>query len=374
MVNKERLLKTFLELLRIKSPSKNEKEVFDYTVNKLKELGLKIYTDNCGSRFGSNASNIVATYNSLNSSGGKPIFLAAHLDTVFVNGDIIPVIKNGKIFNKNKDCILGGDDKIAIAAILEALSVIKENNVPACDIYIVFTISEEIGLLGSKCLDMNVVKAEYGFSFDGDGDIGTIINSGPYQNSVNVHFRGKSAHAGVEPEKGINSIKAASIAVYNMKTGRIDKESTLNVGKIEGGTARNIVAENTRLEMEVRSLKLSKLEKITDTIVDNLKKGSRETGADLNYEIIREYDGFEIPENKLPVVIAKNVIKKLGIRPKIISSGGGSDVNIFNSKGKTSINLSSGMENIHTGNEYVKVEQLINLVDLIIELCKFPVK
>jgi tripeptide aminopeptidase len=370
MLDKERLLKVFFELLRIKSPSKNEKEIFNYVKNKLTNLGLEIRTDDCGREFGS----IIALFRAKKSTNVEPIFLAGHIDTVRVNGDIIPVIIDGKVINENKDCILGGDDKVAVAAIIEALSLIKENNIETCDIYVIFTISEEIGLVGAKHLDMDIIKAKYGFSFDGDGDIGKIINSGPYQNSINASYKGKAAHAGVEPEKGINAIRAASIAVSSMDLGRIDKESTSNAGKIEGGTARNIVAENASLELEARSLQLTKLEKITDKIIKSLEKGSRETGADLNYEIIREYDGFEISEKEMPVIAAKNAIKRLNIKPEIISSGGGSDVNIFNSKGKISINLSSGMENIHTNNEFVKVEELIKLVNLIVEICKYPIK
>jgi len=374
VINKGRLLKIFLEILRVKSPSKNEKEISELAGQKLKDLGLSINIDNCGAKFGSNSGNLIGFYRTKNPSGGKPIFLSAHLDTVSLNGDVIPVIKDGRIFNKNKECILGGDDKVAVAAIIEALTVIKENNLSTGDIYIVFTISEEIGLLGSKCLDMNLVKADYGFTLDGDGDIGAIIGRGPYQNSINADFRGKTAHAGVEPEKGINAIKASSIAVCSMKLGRIDRESTSNIGKIGGGTARNIVAGDAKLEMEARSLNLSKLEKITESMVNCLKKGASKTGAGLNYEVVREYDGFKVNKEEVPVIVAEHSIKKLGIKPKIVSSGGGSDVNIFNSKGKKSVNLSSGMEKIHTSDEFVKVEQLVKLANLIIEICKYPVR
>ncbi len=370
MINEKRLLQIFIELLRIKSPSKNEKEIVNHVSQKLKKLGLEVNVDKCGSKFGSNAGNIIALYRTKNPSGSSPIFLAAHLDTVSINGDIIPVIENGKIVNSNKECILGGDNKAAVAAILEALNVIKKKNIPTGNIYIIFTISEEIGVLGSKCIDMNSIKAKYGFAFDSDGDVGAIINKAPYQNSIYAYFKGRSAHAGVEPEKGINSIKAAAIAISNMKMGRIDEESTCNVGRIDGGVARNIVAEDTKLELEARSLKLSKLEKITDEMINDLKKGAKETGAILNYETIREYDGFEIAENEIPVCVARAAIEKLKIKPKITSSGGGSDINIFNSKGKTSLNLSSGMENVHTSKEFVKVEQLVKLAALVLEICK----
>lgn len=374
MINKKRFLETFIELLKIKSPSKNEKEIVDYVGMKLKKFGLEVNIDKCGKKFGSNTGNIIALYRSRNPSGSKPIFLSAHLDTVNVNGEIIPQIKDGKVINKNKECILGGDDKIAVAAILEVLEVIKEKNISTADIYIIFTISEEIGVLGSKCININSIKAKYGFAFDSDGNIGSIINKAPYQNSIYARFKGKSAHAGIEPEKGINSIKAAAVAIANMKIGRIDKESTTNVGKIEGGSARNIVAENTKLELEARSLKLSKLQRITEEMIGELKKSAVKTGSLLDYEIVREYDGYEIKENEIPLQIAKAAMAKLKIKPRIVSSGGGSDINIFNSKGKISLNLSNGMENIHTNKEFVAVRQLEKLAALILEICRSMIK
>ena len=373
MINNERLLETFFKLLKIKSPSRNERQIVDHVEQKLRKLDLKVYRDNCGKNFGSNAGNIIAVYKSKNSSESMPIFLGAHLDTVKLDSDVTPIVKDGIITNKNKDCILGGDDKVAVAAILEALNIIVEKNISTGDIYIIFTISEEIGLLGAKHLNLNLVKANYGFVFDGDGDIGTIINEAPYHNSINAQFIGKAAHAGVEPEKGINSIKAASIAISNIKVGRIDSETTCNVGKINGGVAKNIVPENTNVEAEARSIKLEKLNKITEFIVNNFKKAANEYGAKVTYKVDREYDGFKISENEIPVKIAKLAIKKLGISSKIKSSGGGSDINIFNSKGKRAVNLSAGMENVHTSNEYVKIEQLEKLAKLIIEICKIKI-
>lgn len=363
-----------MELASIKSPSKDEREITGYVKNKLIALGLKVNIDKCGKRFGSNAGNIIAVYKTKYHSGSRPIFLTAHLDTVKVAGDIKPVIKNGKIYNKDKDTILGGDDKVAVAAIIEVLNVIREKKIPTGDIYIVFTISEEIGVLGAKNLDMNMIDAKYGFAFDSDGDIGAIINQAPFHNSIIAQFKGKATHAGIEPEKGINAIKAASIAIANMKMGRIDKDSTCNVGRIEGGVATNIVAENTRVEMEARSLKLSKLNLITKRMIDDLKKGARSTGARLKFNVVREYKGFKINSSEIPMKVAKNALKGLNIKPKVMSSGGGSDINIFNSKGKIAVNLSAGLENIHTAKEFVKIDQLGKLTRLILNICKAVIK
>jgi len=368
-INNKRLVDTFLKLASIKSPSGNEKEIVDHVGKILSGLGLSVDIDDSGKNYGSNSGNITAFLKG-NDPDIMPIFLGAHLDTVALNGEVVPYIKNGIIKNKNKNCILGGDDKVAVAAIIEILCYIVENNIKTGNIYIIFTISEEIGVIGAKYVDMEKIGAKYGFVFDSHGDIGTIYNQAPYQNSIEAEFIGKAAHAGIEPEKGINSIKAAAIAISNIRFGRLDGQTTANIGKIEGGMARNIVPASTRMLLEARSLEESKLETVTAEMMASLKSASTDTGCRLKYELIREYDGFTIMPEEIPLKIASDAIKKTGIRPKIASSGGGSDINVFNSKGKRAVNLSSGMENVHTDSEYVKISQLEKLAQLILEICK----
>ncbi|TET48684.1 MAG: M20/M25/M40 family metallo-hydrolase [Actinomycetota bacterium] len=372
-INNKRLVNTFLKLASIKSPSGNEKEIVDHVWKILSGLGLSVDIDDSGKNYGSNSGNITAFLKG-NDPDIMPIFLGAHLDTVALNGEVVPYIKNGIIKNKNKNCILGGDDKVAVAAIIEILRYIVENNIKTGNIYIIFTISEEIGVIGAKYVDMEKIGAKYGFVFDSHGDIGTIYNQAPYQNSIDAEFIGKAAHAGIEPEKGLNSIKAAAIAISNIRFGRLDQQTTANIGKIEGGMARNIVPASTRMLLEARSLEESKLETVTAEMMASLKSASTDTGCRLKYELIREYDGFTIMPEEIPLKIASDAIKKTGIRPKIASSGGGSDINVFNSKGKRAVNLSSGMENVHTDSEYVKISQLEKLAQLILEICKSQYK
>ncbi len=374
LINNKRLLGTFFEVLKIKSPSGDEKQIVEHVKNRLEDLGLDVHIDDSGKDYGSNSGNLVAVYKTNNPSSSKPIFLVAHLDTVEVKGEIIPALEKGSVINKDKETILGSDDKVAVAAILEAIEVIRENDIPTGDIYVIFTISEEIGVVGAKHVDLGLVKARYGFVFDSDGDVGTIVTQAPYQDSIYADFKGKAAHAGIEPEIGINSIKAASEAVTKMKIGRLDKETTSNVGKIRGGVARNIVAENTWLEMEARSLKLSKLKKLTGSMVQELKNASKKYNTRLKLEVVREYDGFKIKKGETPLVVAQSVIKNMGIIPRITSSGGGSDINVFNAKGKRAVNLSSGMENVHTSEESARVRELEKLAVLVLGICEFIVK
>lgn len=368
LINKKRLLDTFLDVLKIKSPSKNEGEIVQFVSNELKNLGLKVIIDSSGKKIGSNGGNIIAKKPSDSNKERIPIFFGAHLDTVHLNGDVIPVIKNGKITNKNKDCILGGDDKVAVAAIIETLRILEENRIKTGEIYLILTIAEEIAILGAKYVDLNKVPAKYGFIFDGEGDIGTINNQAPYQNTFNIRITGKAAHAGIEPEKGISSIKVASEAISKIRSGRIDKETTSNIGVINGGVAINIVPEITDIRAEARSLKIEKLDDITEEIKDTFLKASRKYRAKIKLDVEREYDGFKINENELPVLVGKKAIEALGRKPLVISTGGGSDINIFNAKGKKAVSFSSGMENVHSKKEYVKFSELEKLVALILEI------
>jgi len=362
-----------MELAAIKSPSGNEKEIVEKVSRILAGMGLEFHVDDTGRKYGSNSGNITACFKGSSQDERLPIFLGAHLDTVGIDGEIEPVIENGIIKNRH-DYILGGDDKVAVAAIIEALGKIREDNLPTGDIYLVFTISEEIGVVGAKHVDMDRVKARYGFVFDANGDVGTIYNRAPYQDSIDAEFRGKAAHAGIEPEKGINSIKAACTAITNIKTGRIDHETTCNVGRIRGGQARNIVPEKTDIMLEARSLDPEKLKDVTGSMIKALEEAAEGTGAVLDYHVAREYDGFTIAEDELPLRAAVTALRNIGIEPRIASSGGGSDINIFNSKGKRAVNMSSGMEDVHTGTEYVKIEQLCMLGRLILEMCTLDLK
>jgi len=364
---RKRLIDTFFRLVRIKSPSGDEREIVEHVREILSGLGLEVEVDDSGKKYGSNSGNLTALLKG-DDPDIMPIFMGAHLDTVTLNGEVIPYMYDGIIRNKNSKCILGGDDKVAVAAIIEVLRYIIENNIKTGDIYIIFTISEEIGVVGAKYVDLDKVGAEYGFVFDSHGDIGTIYNQAPYQNSIDAEFIGKAAHAGIEPEKGINSIKAAAIAISNIRFGCLDHETTANIGKINGGVARNIVPENTKIMLEARSLKESKLEKVTEKMIGSLKGASDDTGCKLKYKLIREYDGFNIGPEEIPLKIALNAIKEIGIDPVVESSGGGSDINVFNSKGKRAVNLSSGMEDVHTNSEYVKADQLEKLAQLILEI------
>ena len=281
------------------------------------------------------------------------------------------MIVEGKIINKNSTEILGADDKAAIAAILEAMSFLIKNNIPTGIIYIIFTVGEELALFGSRFIDVELIDAQYGFVFDSDGPVGSIINKAPYHNRLNFLIKGKASHAGLSPEKGINSIKSAALAITNITSGRIDEETTCNIGVIKGGIETNIVPQLTEVNAEVRSMREDKLKKLTNEIIFQFQKASKISGTSLEYQVLREYDGYEIAADSPILKIAEYAFNKLGIKPEVKSTGGGSDTNNFNSRGKQAVNLSSGIENCHSAEEYIKVEELGKLVKLIIEICRY---
>ncbi|MCL6087147.1 MAG: M20/M25/M40 family metallo-hydrolase, partial [Actinobacteria bacterium] len=231
-VNKKRFLKDFFTILKIKSLSKDELKLSLYVKNELEKLGFKVAIDDCGKNFGGQTGNLIATYIPKIVKNNLPIFLSAHLDTVRYEGNTLPEITDGKVINKNKKAVLGADDKAAIAAIIEAFKFITENNIATGIIHIIFSVGEELSLFGSKYINLDLIDAEYGFVFDSDGDIGTVINRAPFHNRINFKITGKASHAGGSPEKGINSIKSAALAITNIKSGRIDEETTCNIGVI----------------------------------------------------------------------------------------------------------------------------------------------
>lgn len=366
MVNEKRLVEFFVELVKIDSVSGEEKEVADFLVKKLKDLGLEVTVDQAGEKVKSNSGNIIAR---LKGSVKKatPIMFSAHMDTVVPGKNIKPICDGEKIVSGG-ETILGADDKAAIAALLEALHIIKENNIPCGDIEIVFTICEEIGLHGAKNLDISSLNARMAFVLDCGGEVGEIISSAPSQNSLKIIIHGKSAHAGSNPEEGINAIQVAGFALSRMKLGRIDEETTTNIGIIYGGKATNIVPDKVTLEGEVRSRNEEKLEKYTEQLKKIAEDTAQEFKAKAEVKIDREYYCYNLSTDDQVVKIAMKAAKDMGLEPELHPSGGGSDANVFNKKGFPSVDLAVGMEKVHTVDEYILVKNLKNTAEYVLSI------
>lgn len=366
MVNEKRLVESFMGLVKINSVSREEKEVAEFLVKKLEDLGLEVIVDKAGEKVKSNSGNIIARLKG-NIKKTTPIMFSAHMDTVVPGKNINPLLKGEKIVSSGKT-ILGADDKAAIAALLEALHIIREKNISHGDIEIVFTICEEIGLLGAKNLDISSLNAQIAFVLDSGGQVGKIITTAPSQNSLEIIIHGKSAHAGSNPEEGINAIQVAGFALSRMKLGRIDEETTANIGIISGGKATNIVPDKVTLKGEVRSRNEEKLEKYTEQLIKITEDTAQEFRAKAEVKINREYHCYNLSPDDQAVMIAVKATKNIGLQPSLVPSGGGSDANVFNKKGFPSVDLAIGMEKVHTLEEYILIEELKNTTEYILSI------
>jgi len=356
MVNEKRLVEGFMELVKISSISREERNLADFLIEKLEDLGLEVRVDQAGEKVKSNSGNIIARLRG-NMKKAVPIMFSAHMDTVIPGKNIKPVCDGEKVVSRGKT-ILGADDKAAIAALLEAMHIIKENNMPCGDIEIVFSICEEIGLKGAKNLDISSLNARMAFVLDCGGQVGEIISAAPSQNSLEIIVYGKSSHAGSNPEEGINAIQVAGFALSRMQLGRIDEETTANIGIISGGKATNIVPDEVILEGEVRSRNEEKLEKYTKKLKQIAEATAREFKAKAKVRINKEYSCYNLSTDSQVVKIAMKAAKDLGVEPILRPSGGGSDANVFNKKGFPAVDLAIGMEKVHTVDEYILVKNL----------------
>jgi tripeptide aminopeptidase len=367
MIDRERMVKEFTELVQIDSLSFKERKMADRLKSKLSELNVEFYEDDAGTKIGGNAGNIIATIR-----GDKnipAILLMAHMDTVVPGEGKKPVIE-GDIIKSDGKTILGADDVSGIECILECIRVLKSEEIKHGDIYIVFSVAEEAGLHGAKNLDYSKIPAKYGFALDSGGDIGEVIIEGPTQNIMHITVKGKAAHAGIEPEKGISAIQIASEAIAGMKLGRIDNETTANIGIINGGKATNIVCDEVILHAEARSRQPKKLEEQTQYMKECFMKAAEKFGGSVEFKADLMYPAFEVKENDKIVSILKKAAQESGVELKLEATGGGSDTNIIAEKGIEAVNISVGMKEVHSVDEYIKIDDLVKAANFLLSIIK----
>ncbi|MCX8123987.1 MAG: M20/M25/M40 family metallo-hydrolase [Spirochaetes bacterium] len=360
LINRERLISTFIDLAKISSPSWEEKGVIEFIQQKAQKLGVSCALYPCKNSF-----NVLIHIPG--ESSYVPVLFSAHMDTVTPCENIQPVVKDNRIVSDGRT-ILGADDKSAIAAFLEAIEILKENSMPHGHIEFLFSCAEEVGLFGIKGFDLSQVKARYAFVFDSDGPVGKIIVAAPYHISMKIAVKGKAAHAGMEPEKGVSAIRVLSEIIHAIPHGRIDKETTANVGIIKGGRATNIVAEEAECTLETRSRQKSKVFAVKKEIENIAKNIAKNHKAKVNIDSTMDYEGYTIREEDTIVAIASKALKSIGIKPLLAVSGGGSDTNIFNTHSIPAVNLSSGMRQVHTTKEYITIPDLVNVAALVLSI------
>lgn len=363
----ERVIERFIEYAKIDSPTLEEADFKERLKADLEALGLEVYEDKqAGEKIGSNSGNLIAK---LKGTGDKTILFSSHMDTVSPGRGIEPIIENGVLKSKG-ETILASDDKAGVSAIMEMLTVLKEENIPHHNIEVAFTIAEEGGLKGSKNLDYSKINADFAIVLDSGGSAGHTIVQGPAQTKVNVKFKGKSAHAGVAPEDGVSAIIIAAEAISNMKLLRIDEETTANIGSINGGGPTNIVTDTVEIKAEARSLDNDKLKAQVDHMVKCVKDAQAKYGIEAEIEVIEAYKSFKVELDSLPAQSVKAACDKLGFEFRPAKSGGGSDTNNYNLNGIPAVNLGIGMTKAHSVDEFCKVEDIINGAKLILEIAR----
>lgn len=367
MINEKRLVDLFLNLVTIDSETKKERHMADRLKQELENLGLEVSEDNAGEKFGGTAGNIIGYLKG--NTVGKSLMLSAHMDRVAPGEGIEPILKDGIVTSKG-DTILAADDIAGVAAILEALQVVKENNLQHADIKILFTVAEEGGLHGAKNLAVEEINVDFGVCYDSGGDVGTIVVEGPAQYRFQAVIHGKAAHAGLNPAAGVNAIKAASIAISEMNLGQIDHETTANIGVINGGRATNIVPDRVELLGETRSRNRDKLEVQIAHMRDITERATAKFGATCEIDTKLMYPSFTFKPDDQLVQLAITAAESIGLKTNLVASGGGSDANILNGYGIPTINLGIGMQKVHSTDEFIKVKDLIKTAEYTVAMIK----
>ena len=354
-VNRNRLLERFLNLVCVDSESGSEAEVRQFILDQLAPFDFSSELDKKG--------NLIVHINGTRK--GPTLLLSAHMDTVKPGRGVKPIV-TGDVITSDGTTILGGDDKSGIAEILEALFVLKETGSTYPPLVLAFSVEEEIGVQGVR--ELAGLKADFGFVLDTDGPIGTVVTQAPSHEKFTVHIKGKAAHAGIEPENGINAIVAASKAIAALPLGRIDDETVSNIGIITGGVATNIVPAEVIVQGEARSHTDEKLTYLIEKIKAIFHREVRAVGAEVSFTSSREYNHFNISSNKAIIDLCTRAAKRTDVPLLIKATGGGSDANYFNVFGIPTVVIASGMSKVHTLEETIKISDMVKATEFLLAL------
>ncbi|WP_100372506.1 tripeptidase T [Bacillus sp. FJAT-45037] len=368
MINEQRLVDEFLELVQIDSETKFEQEIAPILTKKFTALGVEVFEDDAKDKTEHGAGNLICTLPGTK-DGVDTIYFTCHMDTVVPGNGVKPSIQDGYVVTDGTT-ILGADDKAGIAAMLEGIRVLKEQNIEHGTIQFIITVGEESGLVGAKAMNPALLTAKYGFALDSDGAVGNIIVAAPTQAKVRAVVHGKTAHAGVAPEKGISAITVAARAISKMPLGRIDEETTANIGRFEGGSQTNIVCDHVSILAEARSLVNEKMEAQVAKMKEAFESAAAEMGTKADVEVDVMYPGFKLGDGDEVVEVAKRAMTSIGRTPALLQSGGGSDANIFAGHGVPTVNLAVGYEEIHTKNERMPIAELVKLSEAVVAVVK----
>jgi tripeptide aminopeptidase len=350
---RERLAADFTRLCEIESPSRSERAVADLVAAELRAAGLDAADDGSEVLTGSDTGNLLTRIPA--PEGAPTVLLCAHLDTVPLTAPVEVLRDDGRLANRN-DGILGADNKAAVAVLLAIARRYARGGAPV-GLELLFTTCEELALLGAK-ENRHDLQADFGFVFDHASPIGELIVASPSYYRIEARFHGAAAHAGIRPEDGHNAIAAAAKGIAAMRLGRLDEETTANVGTIEGGTAVNVVAERCHVALEARSLDEDKAGQTVSAMVDALTEAASDSECDVETTVEQLFRAYRLPKSSAPVVVASAALEALGVEPRLISTGGGSDANVLVAGGLPVLNVANGTERNHEPDESVAVAAL----------------
>ncbi|MBW2519601.1 MAG: M20/M25/M40 family metallo-hydrolase [Deltaproteobacteria bacterium] len=376
MINSQRLADEFAQLAAINSPPLKESAIAQYLKKRFETLGAEVVFDESANKTGGEVGNMIA-YLPSTCLDKEPLLFSVHMDTVDPCGMVVPVLKDG-VFSSAGQTILGADDKAGIAEIIETLEIIREQKIPHGEIEVVITVAEEIGLVGAKHLNYELLRSRRGIALDTPG-VDWMVLKAPGANRIKAEILGRESHAGVAPEQGVSAILTAGLALSRMRLGRIDFETTANIGTIHGGVARNIVPRHVYMEGEARSHDPVKLKAQTEHMIECLHMAADAMACEIDNETFRpqlkidmhpDYPSMAVSEDAEIVTLIKRTAAKIGHDLKIRVGGGGSDANMFNANGIETIILGTGMQNVHSVNEKVAVADMVHVVELLVAIIK----
>ena len=363
--DRERLHDTFEGLCRIASPTGEERGMADWIIRDLTALGLQVEEDDAGPAVGSNAGNLLAR---LPGRSERSLLFCAHMDTVPLTAPVEPVRREDGWENAN-DGILGADNKAAVAAMLVLARVLRSRgDAPAIGLELLFTVAEETGLRGAREFDVSRLTSSFGYVFDHASPIGEVITASPTQMRIDAEIRGRAAHAGLAPEHGVSAIVAGAHAIANMPQGRLDAETTANIGMISGGTATNVVPDRCVIGAEVRAVAQRQVDRYVTQAIDALQDAADSAGCDLDVKLQQMFTGYRSGTREAPVALAARALRRLGYEPSYRSSGGGSDANALRLSGFPCTNLANGTERAHERTERVSFVALEANLELMLAL------
>lgn len=364
---KKRVVEEFITQVQIDSLSLQEAKMFEYLKKRLKKMPVEMdFQEYKLEEIGAKSGNMIVKLPANTSEEHKSLFFDAHLDTVEPGIGIKPVVK-GDIIRSNGQTVLGADDKAASAAMVIAIEEIINSKIEHGDLYFIFTSAEEIGLMGVNHLDFSNIKADFGYVLDSHGSVGGVIVSAPFHYQYEIKVKGRASHAGIAPEKGVNAIKITAKIITELPQGRISADTVANIGMIEGGKATNIIADECTVKGEYRSLDFNDIKTLYQKVQMTIDKYK---GEALGIEITQTeaYKGFDYESSDEIIKLVDKALKAIDIEPRHEKTGGGSNTNIYNQNGIKALTLAIGMMNVHSKDEYINTQDLVNITRLIVKL------